>query len=160
MWTSLIAAHAAAALIALGLGGWQLFAAPKGTPAHRLLGRAWVLLMLFVAISSFWITDLKPGRFSALHVLSAVTIATVGAGVFAARKGWMAAHRGNMTGSWLGLVGAFVFAVAIPDRHVPTFIVTEPVGAAVTLLVLVAVTAAIVAVGSAVASRVLPVTGP
>ncbi|MFD1858801.1 DUF2306 domain-containing protein [Aeromicrobium camelliae] len=147
MWTPLLASHAAAALVALGLGAWQLFGSAKGTPAHRLIGRVWVGLMLFVAVSSFWITEIRPGRFSALHILSAVTIVTVTLGLVAAVRGQVLAHRGHMTGSWLGLVGAFVFAVAIPSRHVPQFVLTEPLGAATAGAAIVLTTAAVVIAG-------------
>lgn len=153
MWTPLLAAHAVAALVALLLGAWQLFGSPKGTTAHRFAGRAWVLLMLFVAASSFWITELRPGRFSALHVLSAVTIVTVCWGLLAARRGRIDTHRGHMTGSWLGLTGAFVFAVAIPSRHVPQFVVTEPLDAALAAGAVLFTTVGIVAAGHALASR-------
>ena len=33
----------------------------KGTPGHRLLGRAWVALMVAVALSSFWIFEIQRG---------------------------------------------------------------------------------------------------
>lgn len=160
MWTPLLALHAAAALVALGLGAWQLFGSVKGAPAHRFVGRVWVGLMLFVAVSSFWITEIRPGRFSALHILSAVTIVTVTLGLVAAMRGQVLAHRGNMTGSWLGLVGAFVFAVAIPSRHVPQFVVTEPLGAATALAAIVLTTAAVVIAGRWIAPGSAPAADP
>src|SRR6476646_9114917 len=46
--------HAFAAMSAFALGLVQ-FAAPKGTLPHRTIGWVWVLLMLAVAISSFWV---------------------------------------------------------------------------------------------------------
>jgi uncharacterized membrane protein len=46
--------HAFAAMAAFVLGVVQL-AAPKGTLPHRTLGWIWVVLMMSVAISSFWI---------------------------------------------------------------------------------------------------------
>lgn len=127
--TPLIATHAFVALTSLLLGAWQLFVSRKGTRAHRLAGRVWVTSMLFVAISSFWITEIREGRFSFLHVLSVVTIVTVSLGMLAAVRGDIESHRGNMTGSWIGLTFAFAFAIAIPQRAVPTFVVTEPLGA-------------------------------
>lgn len=44
--------HAFAAMSAFALGLVQ-FAAPKGTLPHRTLGWIWVIVMLFVAGSSF-----------------------------------------------------------------------------------------------------------
>src|SRR5664280_944174 len=61
--------HASAAMTAFALGVVQ-FAAPKGTLPHRTLGWIWVLLMAAVAISSFWIHQIKLlGPWSPLHLL-------------------------------------------------------------------------------------------
>ncbi len=46
--------HAVAAFAALLLGIVQ-FASPKGTLPHRTVGWIWVVLMLTIAVSSFWI---------------------------------------------------------------------------------------------------------
>ena len=50
--------HAFAAMAAFALGVVQL-AAPKGTLPHRTVGWIWVVLMLAVCVSSFWIHDLR-----------------------------------------------------------------------------------------------------
>ena len=149
--TPLIATHAFAALTSLLLGGWQLFFSPKGSEVHRLVGRAWVGLMLYVSISSFWITELRPGRFSFLHILSLVTILTVSLGVIEARRGRLRSHFGNMRGSWIGLCFAFIFAVAVPVRHIPQFVITQPVDAAAAAALVVATTLALVGAGRLVA---------
>jgi uncharacterized membrane protein len=44
--------HTCVALVAVGLGGIQLFA-PKGTIPHRTVGWAWVLLMAMMIITGF-----------------------------------------------------------------------------------------------------------
>src|ERR1700710_2944442 len=60
--------HAIAAMAAFVLGIVQ-FAAPKGTLPHRTLGWIWVALMAFVAISSFWIHQLRViGSWSPIHL--------------------------------------------------------------------------------------------
>jgi uncharacterized membrane protein len=46
--------HAFAAMTAFVLGVVQL-SAPKGAIPHRTIGWIWVLLMLAVSISAFWI---------------------------------------------------------------------------------------------------------
>jgi len=48
--------HLTVALVALGLG-IVMIVRTKGTPSHKLLGRAWAALMLTVAISSLWIPE-------------------------------------------------------------------------------------------------------
>jgi uncharacterized membrane protein len=145
--TPLIATHAFAALTSLLLGGWQLFFSSRGSAAHRVAGRAWVVLMLYVSVSSFWIQELRPGRFSLLHILSVVTILTVSLGFAAARRGNLPSHVGNMRGSWIGLCFAFVFAVAIPQRAVPQFVLHQPLQAVAAALTIVATTIALVLLG-------------
>lgn len=67
--------HAYAALTAFALGGVQL-ARTKGTAQHRALGYTWVALMLVVALSLFWIHELRVwGDWSPIHLLSIFTLA-------------------------------------------------------------------------------------
>jgi len=149
--TPLLVAHLLAALVALPLGGYQLFRPTKGDVRHVLLGRVWAGLMIWVALSSYWIRDIRHGELSLLHILSTVTLVTVTLGVVQARRGNIAAHRGNMRGSWLGLCGAFVGAVAVPDRAIPTFVVTRPIEALVVVVLVVGLTVGLVRVGAMLA---------
>lgn len=135
----LVATHASTAVLCVGLGGYALLRRRKGDTVHRLVGWSWVAGLTFVATSSFAIRDLRDGRLSVLHVLSVVTLTSLVLGVRAARRHDVQAHRGNMLGSYIGLLGAFVGAVAVPDRLVPTFVVTRPVGAGSALLASLAV---------------------
>ncbi|WEV79444.1 DUF2306 domain-containing protein [Janibacter cremeus] len=151
--TPLLVSHLLAALIALPLGGYQLFRPTKGDPRHVLLGHLWVALMVWVAISSFWLRDLNHGEFSLLHILSVVTLVSVALGVLAARRGNIPAHKGSMRGSWLGLCGAFVGAVAVPDRTIPTFVVTRPVDAVIASVLLVATTVLLIRIGDLLTRR-------
>ncbi len=69
-----IPVHAFAAMAAFVLGVVQL-AAPKGTLPHRTIGWIWVVLMLAVAASSFWIHQIKLlGPWSPIHLLSIFTL--------------------------------------------------------------------------------------
>ena len=154
--TPLIATHAFAALTALLLGGWQLFFSTKGSSVHRFAGRAWVLLMLYVSVSSLWIQDLRPGKFSLLHLLSIVTVVTVSLGFAAAWRGNLANHVGNMVGSWIGLSFAFVFAVAIPQRHIPQFVLHEPLQALAAGLTIVGTTAVLIMLGRVLGPAAAP----
>ncbi|MEM6440529.1 MAG: DUF2306 domain-containing protein [Pseudomonadota bacterium] len=107
-----VAAHAAAALAALGLGAAQLYG-PKGTRGHRLWGRVWVALMALVALSSFAIFQLRLiGPFSPIHGLSLYTLASLLYALRAARRGDIRAHRLTMASLfWFALIvaGAFTF---------------------------------------------------
>lgn len=151
--TPLIATHAFAALTSLLLGGWQLFLSTKGSPSHRFVGRVWVPLMLFVSVSSFWIREIRDDRFSFLHVLSAVTIVTVSLGVLDVRRGNIRGHVGNMVGSWIGLTFAFVFAVALPVRHIPQFVMSDPGDAVLAGLAVLGTSMAIIGAGRMLADR-------
>ena len=72
-------------------------------------------------------------------------------GLLAAMRGDIRSHRGNMTGSWIGLLGAFIGAVAVPVRHIPTFVVTEPAQAFAALVAVLVTTAVIVTAAKAIA---------
>ncbi|MBM6401053.1 DUF2306 domain-containing protein [Phycicoccus sonneratiae] len=151
-WTLLIASHVVAALVSVSLGVVQLVRR-KGDARHRLLGRVWVVLMLWTAFSSFWIRHLRDGAFSWLHILSLVTLVTVSLGVWRIRSGDVQGHRGNMVGSWLGSAIAMVFALAVPSRMLPTFAVDEPLGAALALACVAATVVVLVLVGDRLARR-------
>jgi len=133
----LVAAHASAASLGLLLGGYQLRRRVKGDRVHVLLGWVWVAAMLFVATSSFAIRELRHGQLSLLHVLSVVSLII---GVVAIRRGNVRRHRGAMRGSWFGLIGAFIGAVAVPQRRIPTFAVTDTGGATLAAVTILALT--------------------
>lgn len=139
--TVLLIAHAGSALVCLGLGALVLLRRRKGDAAHRRAGWCWVAGMTFVATSSFAIRDIRDGRLSLLHVLSAITLVSLVLGIRAARRHDLRGHRSNMRNSWFGLAGAFLGAVAVPGRDVPVFVVTEPLGALAAAGAVVAVTA-------------------
>jgi uncharacterized membrane protein len=105
--------HAYAALAAFALGIVQL-ARIKGTPSHRAVGYVWVVLMLIVAGSSFWIHDLRIwGPWSPIHLLSIFTLAMLPYGVVMARSHVVIAHRLTMLGLFAGalvIAGIFTFA--------------------------------------------------
>ena len=153
-WTLLLVTHVVGALTSVVLGGYQVWRRPKGDTRHRLLGRTWVVLILWTAISSFWIRQINEGAFSWLHVLSVVTLVTVTLGVVNAVRGNVTGHRGNMVGSWLGACGAMVAAVAVPGRMIPTYAVAQPRGALAFLVSVLVVTAVLVAAGSRLAQAV------
>jgi uncharacterized membrane protein len=108
--------HAFAAIAAFALGLMQ-FARSKGTFSHRTFGWIWVMLMLIVAISSFWIHDIKLwGIWSPIHILSVVTLVSLPLAVWMARKHNVRAHRYWMLGIFAGalvIAGIFTF---VPGR--------------------------------------------
>ncbi len=108
--------HAAAAICALLLGAYQLWAM-KGTGPHRVIGYVWAGLMTLVAASSFWIHQINQFRgFSVIHLLSIYVLVGVPAAVLAARRGAIRNHRMSMIGLFTGgLIIAGIFTLA-PGR--------------------------------------------
>ena len=108
--------HAFAAMAAFALGIVQ-FAAPKGTLPHRTLGWIWVGLMAVVAISSFWIHQLRLiGPWSPIHFLSIFTPIMLVFGVLAARSHNVRRHKITMIWIFAGaLVVAGLFTL-VPGR--------------------------------------------
>ena len=108
--------HAFAAMAAFALGVVQL-AAPKGTLPHRTLGWIWVALMAVVAISSFWIHEIRLfGPWSPIHLLSIFTPVMLVLGVFYARRHNVRGHRITMISIFAGallVAGLFTF---VPGR--------------------------------------------
>src|SRR5437868_15506784 len=113
--TPLIATHAGLAVAALAVGTAMLLRR-KGTRSHKLLGRIWVALMATVALSSFWIFEIRRGAGpSHIHLLSVWTLVSLALAVYYIRRGNVRAHRGFMIGTFIGLVSAGALALA-PGR--------------------------------------------
>lgn len=114
--TPVIQIHTYAAILALFLGV-ILLSMRKGSRLHKKSGKIWVLLMVVVAVSSFWINGIKMvGPFSPIHILSVLTLWAVFEGVRHIRAGRVNAHKRSMQQLFfLALVGAGFFTL-IPGR--------------------------------------------
>ena len=150
--TPLVAGHAIGATLALMLGGVNLLRRVKGDSLHRRLGWVWVAAMYWTVFSSFFIREIKPGQFSWIHGLSVFTVVTLSIGVWAAATRRIAVHRGFMRGSYLGTVGAFIGAIAVPQRAIPQLAVQHP-------LLLSGVALAITALACVIAAAAQRTTG-
>jgi uncharacterized membrane protein len=116
----LIVLHLAFALTALALGSVVLVRR-KGTASHKMLGRIWASLMAVVALSSFWIFEIRHGVGpSFVHVLSVWTLISLGCAIYFIRSGNVRAHKGFMIGTFLGLAGAGAGAL-MPGRALYAF---------------------------------------
>jgi uncharacterized membrane protein len=111
-----IPVHAFAAMAAFALGLVQ-FAAPKGTLPHRTIGWIWVGLMTMVAVSSFWIHQMRLlGPWSPIHLLSIFTLAVLPLAVWRAHYHDVTNHRRIMIFIFIGalvIAGLFTF---VPGR--------------------------------------------
>ena len=114
--TQLIPLHAIMAIVAAILGGIQL-SMKKGGSIHKLLGRIWVGLMLIVAISSFFIHEIKLwGAYSPIHLLSLWTIFILGVGVYYARVGNIKRHKQVMIATYFFALILTGFFTLYPGR--------------------------------------------
>ncbi|OJF12351.1 hypothetical protein BG844_21295 [Couchioplanes caeruleus subsp. caeruleus] len=99
--------------------------------------------MYWTVLSSFAIRELRPGHLSWIHGLSVFTFVTLSVGLWAGYTGHGRVHGRMMAGSYFGLVGAFIGAVAVPQRAVPQMVLHQPLilvaAVAVCLVVAVAI---------------------
>ena len=111
-----IQSHLVLATGAVLVGGLQLIL-PKGTPLHRMTGLTWVLMMAAVAMSSFFIHEIRLwGIWSPIHGISIFTLFILFIGVRAARRGRYRTHAMTMTTTYflaLILTGALTL---LPGR--------------------------------------------
>ena len=113
---AVIQVHAFTAMAAFALGLVQL-AAPKGTIPHRTVGWIWVALMVAIAVSAFFIHDIRMwGPWSPIHLLAVYTLVMLPLAVRHARRHDVRSHRGAMISIFVGaliIAGAFTF---LPGR--------------------------------------------
>lgn len=112
--------HIAAAVVAISAGLFVLLMT-KGTRRHRRVGYVYLVSMIAMNVSSFFIFSLT-GRFSPFHAASMFSLATLVAGflpVYLRRPqgGWLRLHMEFMVWSYIGLLAAAVSeaAVRIPE---------------------------------------------
>ncbi|WP_137155824.1 DUF2306 domain-containing protein [Rhizobium sp. FKL33] len=106
--------HVATVLPSAVIGAFLLLWRRKGSPAHRFLGRLWVMLMIASSIASLFIHELNMWRgYSPIHLLSLLTIVGCIYAVRAAMRGNIRAHRLAMTQIYVGgilIAGGFTLA--------------------------------------------------
>jgi uncharacterized membrane protein len=110
----------AVAAMAAGLG---IVLMRKGTRVHRRVGYFYVVSMVALNVSSFFIFSLT-GRFSPFHVASMFSLTILVAGflpVFLRRPqgGWLRLHMEFMVWSYIGLLAAAVSEAAVRIPQTP-----------------------------------------
>ena len=108
--------HAFAAMAAFALGLVQLTSV-KGTTQHRGRGFVWAGLMLIVAVSSFWVHEIRLwGPWSPIHLLSILTLVTLPLAIYYGHTRQVRRHRSAMLSLFFGaLVIAGIFTL-VPGR--------------------------------------------
>ena len=108
-----VAVHVTAAVTAVPLGGYVLWAR-KGDARHKALGRIWAGMMMVIALSSLWLRSIS-GGFSFIHLFSILTLVSIPLAIFYARRGRVRDHVYTVRGLYIGLVVAGFFSF-IPGR--------------------------------------------
>lgn len=117
--------HVAGAVTALA-SGLAVALLPKGTPLHRRIGWVFVPAMAVTALSSLAIA--RSGHYSAIHLLTLLTLVSLPYAVLSRRSGNIPAHRSAMIGLLLGLVIAGGFTL-LPGRLMNAVTFGVPVAA-------------------------------
>jgi len=108
--------HAVAAIAAFVTGGVVLFR-KKGGAIHKMLGRIWVLLMLMVVFSSFFIHTINLwGVWSPIHLLSVSTFVSLAYGLAAIRRRNVMVHKRIMQTTYVGALIIAGFFTFLPGR--------------------------------------------
>ena len=96
--------------------GTYLLLNPKGSSKHKLLGKTYMLLMLFSAFTTLFMSaEIGPSlfnHFGLIHIFSLSVFITVPSAYFAARNGNILMHKSNMKGLYVGgllIAGSFTF---------------------------------------------------
>ena len=117
-----------ATIIPAFLLGTYLLINHKGTPKHKLLGKLYMLLMLFTAIVTLFMSaEVGPTIFNHLgfiHLFSFLVLYSVPSAYFAAKNNNIKKHRDNMIGLYVGgilIAGAFTLA---PGRLIHSWLFT------------------------------------
>lgn len=106
--------HIVAAMLVLCSTPFQFWFTQRGSLPHRVLGYLWLLGMFIVAVSSFWISSnfrLSLYGFSLIHLLSMLTLVSIGLIILRARQGRIAAHRRFVLGLTIGFLSAGAFTL-------------------------------------------------
>ncbi len=104
-------AHLATIAVALALTPMVLWQR-RGTPQHKLFGYIWITALAITALLSFDIRMINQGAFSAIHLLSVITLVGLARVVLTARTRNLRSHRQAVRQLALGallIAGFFTF---------------------------------------------------
>ncbi len=112
-YTQLMYVHLATILPSFAIGTFMLLS-HKGTPLHKSIGKVYLVLMLTTGLITLAMpAEVGPRIFNHvgfIHAFSLLTLYSVPSAYFAARRGDIKTHRGNMIGLYIGgllIAGSF-----------------------------------------------------
>ncbi len=120
--------HLVFALPALLVGPFALFRQRRDR-LHKALGYVFVLTLFGLAVSGLFIRSGAPVvlHFGPIHLLSLFTLHGLAGGLWAIRKGDIAAHRETMRSLWFGAMGLAGLFTLVPGRTMHAVLI-EPLG--------------------------------
>jgi uncharacterized membrane protein len=141
----IITLHVAAAVLAVVVGPVALYRCSRDI-WHRVAGVVWVLAMALLAGTSLFIHEARMvGAFSVIHVLSLLTLAGLGQGLWALYRGNRRLHGRIMRALYLQalvIAGIFTFlpgrrmsAMLFADTPMMGFVIVMALGMVVGLLI-------------------------
>ncbi|MEM1399241.1 MAG: DUF2306 domain-containing protein [Pseudomonadota bacterium] len=109
--------HLWSAMLAVVLGPIAIYRR-RWDNIHRTAGYAWVILMVVVSLSSFFIQGLAMvGPFGPIHILSVLVLIGLYKGVRDARAGSIAAHKEQMQSLYWTAMGFAGLLTLLPGRR-------------------------------------------
>lgn len=106
-----------ATVVPAAIIGAVILLRPKGTAAHRLLGRIWVVLMIATSLTTFFIHTIDTFYgFSPIHILSITVILGCARAVAAARRHDIRTHLKIMRAVYAGGIGLAGLFTLYPGR--------------------------------------------
>lgn len=94
-----------------------ILTAPPVIQLHKIVGHTWVLCMSATAISSFWIFEIRLwGKYSPIHLLSALTLGLLVFAVYSVRMGRIHIHQYTMLGLYFFALVLTSMLAFLPGR--------------------------------------------
>ena len=125
MYDLLMFIHLVTILPCIPMGAFVLFA-KKGTKTHRILGKIYMVLMLFTtSVTVFMPAKVGPqlfNHFGWIHLLCALTLWTVPSAYFAIKKGKVKSHQRKMVLLYIGAILIAGFFTLTPGRYLHTLL--------------------------------------
>jgi len=139
----IIQVHAGTAILALLLGPFVIWRKRRDM-AHRIMGRIWIVTMIVVASTSWFISSFAwIGPFGPVHIFAVMTYWSLYSSIRHLMAGRFAAHGAEMRSLYiyaLGIAGAFTF---LPGRTMHAMVFEGTGFGPVTIIAILVVSLAI-----------------
>ena len=104
--------HLATVIPAFFLGTWLIFFSTKGAHLHRRIGVIYLVLMTITATAAIFVRELRPGRFTWVHLFVLLTYWGVFSALWNVKRGNIRGHQWAMIGLYVGgllIAGSLTF---------------------------------------------------